>query len=47
MSRQTEERKEVRRSRLGFVSGDKSFSLGSPVNQSALGGGGEGAVNQL
>ena len=42
-SRQTEERKEVRR----FVSGDKSFSLGSPVNQRAPGGGGRGAVNQL
>lgn len=47
LSRQTEERKEVRRSRAGFVSGDKSFSLGSPVNQRGLGGGGGGAVNQL
>ena len=30
-----------------FVSGDKSFSLGSPVNQRAPGGGRRGAVNQL
>lgn len=38
--RQTEERKGVRKSRTGFVSRDKSSSLGSPVNQSRLGGGG-------
>lgn len=40
-------KKTRRRSRARFVSGDKSFSLGSPVNQRELSLGGGGAVNQL
>ena len=35
----------MRKSRTGFVSRDKSLSLGSPVNQSRLGGGGEGVLS--
>lgn len=36
----------MRKSRTGFVSRDKSSSLGSPVNQSRLGGGGcEGVLS--
>lgn len=41
------ERREVEGGGVRFVSGDKSLSLGSPVNQRALGRGGGGAVSQL